>query len=185
MFLLTTHPDLSGDLPAELRSWSEATLPLDTQDIEGANSIIKKIKDIAPNIQISLLSDRLLVKKGLTSQILGVSPHERSQARMNAISFAVETHGHARRVLSEVKHRFPDPLPLESDPIPPIADAAADATSPSLVAIPDAPPPPDALALVSRGARGRGRGRPKGRAKAKARVSVVKLSAAARRLSSF
>ena len=151
---------------------SEATLPLDTQDIEGANSIIKKIKDIAPNVQIGLLSDRLMVKKGLTSQILGVDPHKRSEARMNAISFAVETHGHARRVLSEVKQRFPDPLESDPIPIPPIADA--DATSPSPVAIPDNP---DALAVVARGARGargRGRGRPKGRAKA--RVSVVRLS---------
>ena len=176
---------MTSDIVTSDISWSEATLPLDTQDIEGAHSIIKKVKDIAPNIQIGLLSARLMVKKGLTSQILDVSPHERSQARMNAISFAVETHGHARRVLSEVKQRFPDLL--ESDPIPPIADAAADATQPSLlVAIPDAPP--DALALVSRGARGRGRGRgrPKGRAKAKARVSVVKIvGGGGRRLPSF
>ena len=39
-------------------------LPHDTQDIEGANSVLQRMADVAPNLRIRLASDRLRIKLG-------------------------------------------------------------------------------------------------------------------------
>jgi len=69
---------------------------LDTQEIEGANSIVKKMVHLAPNIHLPLLSDRLLMKKVLTPQVTsGDTADERRQARLDAIQYSVEKHQEA------------------------------------------------------------------------------------------
>lgn len=79
-----------------------AMLPLDTQEVEGANSIIKKNHQLAPNIKLPLMSDRVLIKKSL-GKILG-----NRQARMDAIDFAVHSHSEALVQVQQIKQRFRD-----------------------------------------------------------------------------
>ena len=71
-------------------------LPVETQEIEGTNSMIKRIYQLSPNIKLPLMSDRILIKKALTTKVTtGETPMERWQARMDALEFAVESHQHA------------------------------------------------------------------------------------------
>ena len=42
-----------------------AMVPLDSREVEGANSIIKRIHRLAPNIKLRLMGDRVLIKKML------------------------------------------------------------------------------------------------------------------------
>lgn len=73
-----------------------AILPVDTQMIEGCNSIIKKLVTISPNIHLPLTSDRLLIKKAVASRILQGSTAEiRRDARLDAINYSVEKHAAA------------------------------------------------------------------------------------------
>jgi len=69
---------------------------LDTQAVEGANSMVKKMVQIAPNIKLPLLSDRLLVKKVLAPQVTqGETAEIRRQSRLDAIQYTVEKHKEA------------------------------------------------------------------------------------------
>ena len=71
-------------------------LPVETQEIEGTNSMIKKIYQIAPAIKLPLMSDRILIKKALATKVIsGETPAERWQSRMDALEFAVENHAFA------------------------------------------------------------------------------------------
>lgn len=105
--------------------------------MEGANSIIKRIHNLAPAIKLPLMSARLVIKKGLGPGILKGG----KQARSDAIAYAVDTHSGALRQLANTKVRFhcqhgdddgADPLPIQdvrmSGPLPSDADAAAAAT---------------------------------------------------------
>lgn len=70
-----------------------ALLPLETQEVEGTNSIIKKIYELAPNIHLPLMSDRVLIKKALASKVTqGQTAADRRESRMDAIAYAVESH---------------------------------------------------------------------------------------------
>lgn len=77
-------------------------LPLDTQEVEGANSIIKRLHHLAPNIKLPLMSDRVLIKKCLGAPILSKG----KQARLDAIHFAVENHQGALQQFGQIKSRF-------------------------------------------------------------------------------
>ena len=41
-----------------------ARLPIETQEIEGWNSIVQKMTKVAPNVKVALVSDRLKNKCG-------------------------------------------------------------------------------------------------------------------------
>lgn len=92
-------------------------LPLDTQDVEGANSILKRIYTLAPNIKLPLMSARVTIKKGLGDRIL----HGSKDIRREAISYAVTQHSFARELVEAAPDRFcflgesadPDILPLQ------------------------------------------------------------------------
>ena len=61
--------------------------------MEGTNSIIKKIYELAPNIHLPLMSDRVLIKKALASKVTqGQTAADRRESRMDAIAYAVESH---------------------------------------------------------------------------------------------
>ena len=79
-----------------------ATLPLDTQDVEGANSIIKKIHTLAPNVKLPLMSARVQIKKTLGDRVL----HGSRDARRDAIAYAVESHSSALKMVRTVSDRF-------------------------------------------------------------------------------
>jgi hypothetical protein len=64
----------------------------DTQEVEGINSIIKKITDIAPAIKLALLSDRVVIKKSLADVIKDGERYTRLERRRCAIQHAVATH---------------------------------------------------------------------------------------------
>lgn len=94
-------------------------LPLDTQDIEGANSILKRIYTLSPNIKLPLMSARVMIKKGLGDRIL----HGSKDIRREAISYAATPtqHSSARELVKAIPDRFcflgesadPDILPLQ------------------------------------------------------------------------
>ena len=116
-------------------------LPCDTQEIEGANSIIKRVHSLAPNIKLPLMSARILIKKALGGQIL----HSGRQARLDAINYAVETHqqalqqfqlisvpGDVGRFPTIQRTDLPEPLPLMDG----CADSACDSQR-NMAASPD------------------------------------------------
>ena len=71
-------------------------LPIETQEVEGTNSMIKKTYQIAPAIKLPLMSDRILIKKALATKVIsGETPAERWQSRMDALEFAVENRSFA------------------------------------------------------------------------------------------
>eukprot|EP00959_Pyramimonas_sp_CCMP1952_P274861 5745794-Pyramimonas_sp.AAC.1 len=56
-----------GSCQPELYMWLLAwrhQLPHDTQDVEGANSVLQRMANAAPNLHIPLASDRLRIKLG-------------------------------------------------------------------------------------------------------------------------
>ena len=88
-------------------------LPMETQEVEGANSVIKRIHELAPNVKLPLMSDRLLIKKAVTARLLQGTQQERREAKMNVLHYAVDTHKHALQqplgptpVPSRVSKRF-------------------------------------------------------------------------------
>ena len=97
-------------------------LPCDTQEIEGANSIIKRVHHLAPNVKLPLMSARIVIKKALGGEILKGG----KQARLDAVHHAVENHKAALEQLQLIAvhgphGRFPsvqtnapevEPLPL-------------------------------------------------------------------------
>ena len=77
----------------QLLSEAFRMLPLETQEVEGINSIVKRIVKIAPSIKLPLLSDRVLIKKALSTKILaGQTADERREARHDALHRCVEWH---------------------------------------------------------------------------------------------
>lgn len=44
-------------------------LPVETQEIEGTNSMTKRIYQLSPNIKLPLMSDWILIKKALTTKV--------------------------------------------------------------------------------------------------------------------
>lgn len=72
---------------------SFSLLVMDTQEVEGCNSIIKKIAQIAPSIKLPLLSDRLVIKKTLTPRVLkGATASLRREARLETLQYCVDYH---------------------------------------------------------------------------------------------
>lgn len=65
-------------------------VPLDTQEIEGMNSMIKHMSRLAPNIQLPLLSSRIQIKKTYSDQLA------RRDARKTIIAKAIEWHDKAK-----------------------------------------------------------------------------------------
>ena len=68
-------------------------LVLDTQEIEGCNSIIKKVVQLAPSIKLPLLSDRLMIKKVLAPRVLkGATAALRREARLETLQYCADYH---------------------------------------------------------------------------------------------
>lgn len=72
---------------------SFSLLVMDTQEVEGCNSIIKKVVQIAPSIKLPLLSDRLMIKKTLTPRVLkGATASLRREARLETLQYCADYH---------------------------------------------------------------------------------------------
>ena len=103
----------SGDIPKKLEAFIKSILSsvyLDTQEIEGMNSIIKSICKAAPNIHLPLLSSRLTIKKHIRS--MGVSSVAQ---RALIVDAAAHSHQETRHWLAEkpshcksIRWTFPD-----------------------------------------------------------------------------
>ena len=50
-------------------------LPVETQEIEGTNSMTKRIYQLSPNIKLPLMSDWILIKKALTTKVTTICIH--------------------------------------------------------------------------------------------------------------
>ena len=98
-------------------------IPLDTQDVEGANSIIKKIHTLAPNVKLPLMSARVQIKKTLGDRVL----HGSKDARRDAIAYAVECHSSALKMVKAIPDRF-QPIDFRDscDDVLPLQDAEDD-----------------------------------------------------------
>ena len=91
--LTSSHTGLLNPYLYQLLAEVFTLTPLETQEVEGMNGMLKKIYELAPAIKLPLMSDRLLIKKALASKVLrGNTPQERRQARTDALHYAVETH---------------------------------------------------------------------------------------------
>eukprot|EP00959_Pyramimonas_sp_CCMP1952_P074928 1565791-Pyramimonas_sp.AAC.1 len=103
---------VTGECSERLYAWLlvvRSRLPHDTQDVEGMNSVLQRMCDIAPNMHIPLASDRMRIKMG---------------ARISAEE-AVELHPAIMDTLRSLKYvqRFASMPAILAAPAPlPIAD---------------------------------------------------------------
>ena len=97
----------TGLLSAELHGILRAAfnnLCTDSQEIEGVNSILRRIVTLAPSIRQPLLSSRILVKKHLNYLSADCkSKHEEKAAREGLVTAAVHGHHFASRRLADAE----------------------------------------------------------------------------------